>query len=680
MRLIRKIYWLFISFVLAVIAQIYLFVGDIPTFQEIKSKHNSSDIVLISRNGEVLNQRRTDLSKRSFPWVTLGEISSHLTKSVVSQEDRRFYSHYGIDLFAFGRILKRVFSGEKLQGAGTITMQLYRIINKGKLSQSRYYRKYQEMLGALGLEFYWNKREILEAYLNTVPFRGELIGVGAASNRLFARTPESLNKYEGLILASLLRSPNQKLENIGVNVCSKLQEEERGQCLESLNAISTASLLIERKSDSLPGYLDAVLKSGDKVRNAGKIRTSINFKLQEQALQIARSRIAQIHGQNANDAAVVVLENQSGEVLAWVGNVGEGSTAQYVDGVLSRRSAGSTLKPFLYALAFEMNLIEPDTLIDDSPLNIQLNKGSYRPLNYDRKFRGAVPASLALGSSLNVPAVRVLRLVGLDRFFEILKLLGFNLKNTAESYGYSMALGSPTVTLLELTNAYRVFAQKGSFSSPILSLDPGLKRSDIQIFSEKSVQFIRDILSDRDNRSETFGLESPLSTSFWSAVKTGTSRDMVDNWCVGISDKFTVGVWVGNLSGTPMHDVTGVSGAAPIWNGVMNLLPHGHNTKDINSNHVVHNKSLVSNPVTVATISYPTDGLILSIDLDAPIEAQKIKLKSSSREANLNWVVDKVVIGSLDQDPIWQLHSGKHLFQIATQDGVVLDSVTITVR
>ena len=217
--------------------------------------------------------------------------------------------------------------------------------------------------------------------------------------------------------------------------------------------------------------------------------------------------------------------------------------------------------------------------MDDSPVNLVTPAGLYVPQNYDKEFHGTVTLRAALGASLNVPAVRTLMLVGTDPLVERLRSLGFRqITEDVDFYGYSLALGSAEVELWQLVNAYRTLANGGRASA--LSLVP---RPDAvehtQIMDPAAVWIVGDVLANRGARGLTFGLDNPLATRSWSAVKTGTSKDMRDNWCVGYSERYTVGVWVGNFGGEPMRNVSGVSGAAPVWLAVMNALHAGEESK-----------------------------------------------------------------------------------------------------
>ncbi|WP_043302362.1 penicillin-binding transpeptidase domain-containing protein, partial [Burkholderia humptydooensis] len=333
---------------------------------------------------------------------------------------------------------------------------------------------------------------------------------------------------------------------------------------------------------------------------------------------------APTHRRNVQDGAVVVIDNATGEIRAWVGSSGALSAARDVDAVLAPRQAGSTLKPFLYAQAIDERRLTAASLLDDAPIDLAAGGGLYIPQNYDKHFKGWVSVRTALGGSLNVPAVRTLVLVTPHRFARTLTALGLPLAEEGDYYGFSLALGSADVTLLSLANAYRALANGGvaratldvpggggndAFRSPRSASSvsksaiatsaatrsaastaavsttaaskpaasrpaapPARATAGTRVFSEAASYIVTDILADNNARVRTFGFDSPLATRFFSAVKTGTSKDMRDNWAVGYTSRYTVGVWVGNADGSPMWDVSGVTGAAPVWAAITGYL------------------------------------------------------------------------------------------------------------
>ena len=311
------------------------------------------------------------------------------------------------------------------------------------------------------------------------------------------------------------------------------------------------------------------------LRRAGRARADHAglARIQRIASEAVEDQLRGLGGSNVRDGAALVVDNASGDILAYVASAGPASTAAQVDGVRARRQAGSTLKPFLYGLALERRYLTAASLLDDSPLQLETGAGLYVPQNYDRDFKGLVSVRTALASSLNIPAIRTLIMTGLERARDRLRDHGYlGITQPGEYYGYSLALGSAEVSLLEQVTAYRSLANGGR-AGPLRLAATDPRRADSGRSSSPQAAFIiADILGDKAGRAVTFGLHNPLTTRYWSAVKTGTSKDMRDNWCIGFSERYTVGVWVGNFEGDSMRDVSGVSGAAPAWLAIMNAL------------------------------------------------------------------------------------------------------------
>jgi penicillin-binding protein 1C len=435
-------------------------------------------------------------------------------------------------------------------------------------------QKIGQAVVARRLEATWSKSEVLEAYLNSVTFRGELVGIGALSQTLFGKHPSGLDSEEAAIAAALLRGPQARAPTVAQRACGVL-ELQRLSC--ATVAAHTDTALVRRGGSALGEQLAPHL-ARRMVKADGPQRqpSTLDAGLQRLAVTALRRQLTELAGRNVEDGAVIVLDNASGEVLAWVGSSGDLSGAAEVDGVLARRQPGSTLKPFLYGLAFEQRLITPATLLDDSPAEIATAGGLYLPQNYDPHFKGWISARTALGASLNVPAVRVGGLLGPERLLERLNAFGLDLPQAAGYYGQSLALGSAEVTLLALTNAYRTLANGGVYSEPrlappssmadarpprpVVSSQLGSSRASREgrrVADAASTFLVTDILADNNARAPTFGLTSPLATRGFAAVKTGTSKDMRDNWCIGYTDRYTIGVWAGNASGAPMHGVSG---------------------------------------------------------------------------------------------------------------------------
>lgn len=555
----------------------------VPDFASVRARWQESEGWLLARDGRPLQQLRLNRQARRLPWVTLTEVSPALRQLLLASEDQRFFAHQGVDWQALGAASWQNLYGlfgspgkaersASLRGASTLTMQLAGLLAEGGARQGR--RSIMEKIGqmhdAYAIERLWQKNEILEAYLNLVSFRGELQGVTAMSEALFGKQPLGLDEREAALAVALLRAPGASAATVSRRACALLTRLDRAAACNGLPELGSRVLRPPyrvRSNGLAPHLAHRLLRQGGE-----RLRSSLDADLQAFANRSLQQQLLALSRRNVADGAVLVLDNATGEVLAWVGSSGWLSEAAQVDGVTALRQAGSTLKPFLYGLAIESHALDPASVLEDSPVRIASPLGLYVPQNYDRHFKGLVSLRLALGSSLNVPAVRTLLRVGPDRFHDRLRQLGFSsLTENGDYYGYSLALGSADVSLQMLTNAYRVLANGGRLSPlrfQVSSDGPVFQR----VMPEAVSALLADMLADRSARVLTFGLDSLLSTRYWSAAKTGTSKDMRDNWCIGFSPRYTVGVWVGNADGAPMHDVSGVSGAAPVWREVMDWL------------------------------------------------------------------------------------------------------------
>jgi penicillin-binding protein 1C len=700
----------------------------LPSFDDVKSAYVPSDAWLLARNGRPLQTVRINRQVRRLPWTPLGEISPALLRAVIISEDKRFLEHDGVDWRAIGSSAWSNFWGGRTRGASTLTMQLAGLIDEDARRRGRrsVLEKISQAAYALRLEGSWSKTQIIEAYLNLVSFRGELQGVAAMSRGLFGKWPTGLDERESALAAALLRSPNAPPSLVARRACNLLKETDRGSECNALEGVAASALAGEYRHGDEP--LDHAPHLARKLlREPGqKLKTTIDVDLQQFAARSLRSHLAVLAKQNAQDGAVVVLDNSSGDVLAWVGSSGDLSDAAEVDGVVGLRQAGSTLKPFLYALAFETAILTPASLIEDAPLSLDTGNGLYTPQNYESRYRGWVSARMALAGSLNVPAVKTLVRVGPDAFQAHLRRFGFDtLTEDADWYGYSLALGSADVSLLTLANAYRAIANSGQWSP--LRVNSGRQdkidcRHDgcgsafagtARTVATPAASFlVASVLSDRAARASTFGLESWLATPYWAAAKTGTSKDMRDNWCVGFSRRYTVAVWVGNVGGDPMHDVSGVSGAAPVWRDVLDWLHRGtpeigrpkqQSTPPSPPAGVVQAslrfdppyepprrewfiKGTQMNVVRAASrqglarIAYPADGTIIALDPDIPPTLQRVPLVLSSELAKGRWRVDGQSIGQTGSSVSWLPKPGHHRLSIEDRSGNEADAVNLEVR
>jgi penicillin-binding protein 1C len=317
--------------------------------------------------------------------------------------------------------------------------------------------------------------------------------------------------------------------------------------------------------------------------------------------------------------------------------------------VLARRQAGSTLKPFLYEQAIEQRWLTAASVLEDSPARLRTPSGLYIPQNYDHDFKGAVTVRTALGSSLNVPAVRTAVMVTPDRFARRLVALGLPITKPGDFYGYGIALGSPEVTLLSLANAYRALADGGVAGTPRLLLPQGAAASapvaGRAVMDPAASFVVADILADNGARVPTFGLDNALATRYWSAVKTGTSKDMRDNWCVGFSARYTVGVWVGNASGAPMHAVSGVTGAAPVWRAVMDAMQRSDaawaHPGRLGPGHAARvQRVALETGARVQHVALETGARVQHVALETGARAQQAALEAKARDRHVTPEVD----------------------------------------
>jgi penicillin-binding protein 1C len=673
-----------------------------PRFEEVRGGYSRSDAVLLDRNGEVIQELRVDPTVRRLGWISLTEISPALQAAVIAAEDKRFYSHGGADWASLAAALSGVFASPR--GASTITMQLASKLTPELQPVSGHrslVQKVRQIRAARNLERNWSKSQILEAYLNLVSFRGELQGIGAASAGLFDKRPHGLDETEAAILASLIRSPQARPEQVAARASLLAHSLRWGMDSARISARSAAALsrryVIQPEVALAPQAAQLLVRPGAPER----VQSTLDARLQRFAADSLRHHVASISSQNVHDGAVLVVDNRTLEVLAYVANTGEPGSARHVDGIRAPRQAGSTLKPVIYALAFQKLLLTPAATLEDTPLEIPVATGVYRPRNYDNRFHGPVTARTALASSLNVPAVKTLLLVGVDAAVDQLKSMGITGLRPADYYGPSLALGSVDVRLWDLVTVYAALANGGVTGSLKLSPEgPAVERR--RVLSPESVFLVADILSDRESRSATFTLESPLATRFWTAVKTGTSKDMRDNWCIGFSDRYTAGVWVGNFDGEPMWNVSGITGAAPVWVEVMNLLHRGtgsfpqqppaavirHNVRLASGQNRLEwfirgTESDIIEPAAAsapARIVQPAGGTVIAIDPDIPADQQKVFFETNTGDNTFRWLLDGRAIGPAVPVYFWSPEPGRHALTLVDRANRVQDRVTFEVR
>jgi penicillin-binding protein 1C len=686
---------------------------DVAEFATLRDGWRASDGYLLDRNGELVDTVRLDLNVRRFDWVALEAMSPALVAAVIDAEDQRFYEHTGTDWLGVAAAMKDQLVHGRTRGASTITMQLAGLIDtrvSGHARRDAWRRKLMQIRIARGIESTWAKPQILEAYLNLLQFRGELQGIGAASRVLAGKAPSGLDVAESVVLAALLPAPSAGAARVADRACARAAARKLPIDCALIRAAAANVLAHATQADHLgPGLrrddgerLAPHVARALVTRPGEQVHTTLDRHVQLIAREALTSQLAALDSHNVRDGAVIVVDNASGDVLAYVGSSARTSRSREVDGVRALRQAGSTLKPFLYELAFEQRLLTAASLLDDSPIHLDTASGVYLPQDYDHDFKGLVSVRSALGNSLNIPAVRALVLVGVEPFRQRLNTLGYtSIDRDGEYYGYSLALGSAEVSLWEQAQAYRALARGGRWSP--IHLQSSASADEAVLHADASF-IAADILSDRAARTLTFGLDNHLNTSYWSGAKTGTSKDMRDNWCIGFSSRYTVAVWVGNFEGDSMHDVSGVTGAAPVWQQIMAALhsdgvpatptaPEGivslatsftpaleaprHEwfLRDTSTPLVV----AITPTTDIARIESPANGMVIAIDPDIPSKLQRLPLLARGANDKAVFKLNGQAVGKASSGVMWAPQLGAHRL-VLEDGGKVLDQILFTVR
>ncbi len=590
------------------VGMVVLIARSLPYFAPIRA----SDLVqsqqaaeFTDRNGLPLGTILTRDQNHTVS-VSLTQVSPQFLQAIVAAEDQRFYQHGALDERAIARSLLEALQAKQIvSGASTITMQLARMLDGSPRTAQA---KLQEIWTSWRLTAGMSKAEILQAYLNRLPMGSNIYGVEAASRIYFGIPASDLTLAQASLLAAIPNDPNRlnpydhllSLKKRQSYVLNRMVQDGYITRAQSDRAYTEATALQSRQQGivAAPHFL-FWLADQLPANHPAQVRTTLDRPLQQfveaQTLQVVRS----LAPHNVHHAAVLVLDNQTGEVLAYVGSPDYFARSQLGqnDGVQALRQPGSTLKPFLYQLALENRTIQPNTILADVPTRYAIPGARlYSPSDYSETFQGPVRVRLALANSLNVPAVKTLEKVGVSTFLDRLRQLGFDhLTQTPEHYGLGLTLGSGEVSLWELAQAYLTLARQGKALSIKCQLDgecgesrqEGIGNREAALVKTQNISFgdasrtklktqnsstwllITDMLSDRQARSRAFGVDSLLALPFPAAVKTGTSSDYRDTWTVGFTTKYTVAVWVGNFDSAPMQKVSGVMGAAPLWNRIM---------------------------------------------------------------------------------------------------------------
>ncbi|MBI4973456.1 transglycosylase domain-containing protein [Candidatus Roizmanbacteria bacterium] len=562
------------------------------------SQISENSTVFYDRDGKVLFEMYKDNNR--LP-VAFNDISNYLKKATIAIEDKNFYTHGGISQVGILRAVFTTLTRGKISGSGsTITQQLIKNVLLDSTQTAS--RKIKEIILAISVEGKYTKDQILEMYLNEIPYGGSFVGIGSAAKGYFNKAPKDLNILESAILAGLPQSPSYYSPFIGVkdtwkgrtkDVLRRMREDgyitsqQEKDALVQMNKIVFSSSKMSINAPHFVFYVKEQIEKeyGTKILDQGlKIKTTISLDTQTAIEKIVKDEIMKIKDDfNVGNGAAVVLDSQTNEILAMVGSY-DFNDPDYgkFNAALGLRQPGSTIKPLTYATAFEKGYTPATMLMDVKTTFPTKGQPDYIPVNYDGKFHGPVQLRLALGNSFNIPAVKLLGMIGIRDFLQKASDMGLaTLAPTEENmnrFGLSLTLGGGEVTLVDIASAFSVFARGGvrKDTQSILEIKdhkdqvifrarPGKETKPI---SPEVSFLVSHILSDNNAREIEFGLRSYLNVPGKTvAVKTGTTDDKRDNWAIGFTKGITVGVWVGNNDNTKMNPkiASGATGASPIW-------------------------------------------------------------------------------------------------------------------
>jgi 1A family penicillin-binding protein len=571
--------------------------NDLPSPKKLLTLPTPTTTEFYDRNGTLLY--RFYEGKNRTP-VKLSEIPKSLVQATIAVEDKNFYSHFGVDFYGIARAGLSALKDGEVQGGSTITQQL--IKNTLLTPERTFDRKFKEIILAFWAERIFTKDEILEMYFNEVPYGGPAWGISAAARTYFDKDVSELTLAEAAYLAGLPASPttyspygsNPELAKVRQQQALRRMVEDRYIDQKTADEAYKEELSIKSPFNEIkaPHFVMHVRnklteKYGARFISQGglKIYTTLDLGLQERTQDIISQEVEKIRNLNVSNGAAMITDAKTGQILAMVGSKNYWDSASGNFNVTTAlRQPGSSIKPITYATAFKQGF-SPGNILLDTPISFRNLWENYTPVNYDGKFRGPVTIRTALGSSLNIPAVKMLSITGIPEMIKTAKDLGITTLNDTGRYGLSLTLGGGEVKMIDMMTVYGTFSQMGKkYPAQDILYITGSKGDIIENNRHPSGQtaiqpavayLITDILSDNKARTPAFGPNSLLVIpGHQVAVKTGTTDNKRDNWTFGYTPEFVVGVWVGNNDNTPMNPqlTSGVTGAAPIWNRIMTEL------------------------------------------------------------------------------------------------------------
>ncbi len=598
-RIFLFILWTSALSIIALVGVLAYFTKDLPNPAKLSERRVAESTKILDRTGQVVLYEIHGEENRTA--IAFDQMPKYLKEATIMAEDSDFYNHHGLDFLAIMRAAYEDVKGQsKKQGASTITQQL--IKNSILTSQKSFTRKIKEAILSLELEQKFSKDEILEMYLNEIPYGSNAYGIEAAAQTFFGKNAASLSLAESALLAALPKAPSY-YSPFGVHtedlksrqewilnrmVDAKYISEQEAKAAKEIEIfkkirVSGAAILAPHFVMYIKDWLTQ--KYGEEAIQKGgfKVITSLDFQKQQWAEEIIKENVTKnTQNYNSRNAALVSMDPKSGEVLAMVGSKDYFDTENdgNVNVAIRLRQPGSSFKPFAYATAFSKGYM-PKTILFDVKTNFKVNDKDYTPQNFNGKFNGPVSMREALAGSLNIPAVKTLYLAGVDDTIELAKSMGLTTLTDTNNYGLALVLGGGAVTLLEETAAYGVFANDGLRSdiNAVLRIEDSTGKTiyekkdsakAVRAINQEVARLINDVLSDNTARSKFFGSHSALYINGYKvAAKSGTTQEFRDGWTIGYTPSVVTGVWTGNNDNSPTRTGEGVYTAAPIWNSFM---------------------------------------------------------------------------------------------------------------
>lgn len=671
----------------------------IPALDHVAGKSNKPS--LLDRRGKLLSYT-IEHGWNVSDHIPLHEIPPLLLHAFILSEDQRFYQHHGIDWIARLHALEQdIMALKVVRGASTISEQVVRMIHP---RTGGLWSKWTSGFAAAQLEKRESKTDILEFYLNQVPYTAERRGVKQAAYYYFDRGLDTLSDKEQLALAVIVRAPgiysadkNRALLNSRIHQLAKRLYAENLLSTESYQNILQDNIVLAKTGQVSNVFHFANFVWGKNTDgNNQRIRTTIDSNLQDITKKLLEERLKQLKSKNANNGAVLVVDHQSHEILAWVvsGDIHTQTSGAFIDAVTTPRQPGSTLKPFIYTMALEKGWTAA-TIIRDEPLQTAVGNGLHSYHNYSHTFYGDLTLRETLANSLNIPAVKTLEFVGRDNTLAKLKGIGINdLTRHPSIYGAGLALGNGEVSLFELVQAYTALADKGVYKPLQYTLSGATPAMGEQAFSAEATSIISSILADDKARQLEFGEGNSLSFPIETAAKTGTSTDYIDAWIIAYNYRYMVGIWIGNLDRTPMKEVTGSTGPALLAHGIFSELNRNQETRPLYLSRLLLKKPVcasrstdgnclyrdewfisgtepgddnhpgsqqeITQPISIAT---PNDGLHMAMDPRIPDnrEAFEFTLNQAGNIKQVSWFLDGALLAHTPSVKLlWPLQRGEH--------------------